>query len=224
MAVFGDSTFATNKYWRQLFNDALVLSVTGWLAGEARVTIGHVRCARRARFTPERVSVFYLSVLVIPELILLLGVAVWWRRSALWPWRTLCSPRWPRSGRLSGWSKSRRMAAEAEPTSSSRSIPERPRVRLKYADSTIIEEGQALAHHRADTGRRRRRHRRSAAATGRRHEAERRSAAKDAEPLATYGLDGDAGTRVSIKLTAGPTSPTSSSATRRRSVTRRSSA
>ena len=86
MAVFGDSTFATNKYWRQLFNDALVLSVTGWLAGEeARVTIGPraVR-ASRAYLTPEQaMSVFYLSVLVIPELILLLGVAVWWRRSAL---------------------------------------------------------------------------------------------------------------------------------------------
>jgi ABC-type uncharacterized transport system involved in gliding motility auxiliary subunit len=86
MAVFGDSTFATNKYWRQLFNDALVLSVTGWLAGEqARISIGPraVR-ASRAYLTPEQArSVFYLSVLVIPELILLLGVAVWWRRSAL---------------------------------------------------------------------------------------------------------------------------------------------
>jgi ABC-type uncharacterized transport system involved in gliding motility auxiliary subunit len=86
MAVFGDSTFATNKYWRQLFNDALVLSVTGWLAGEqARISIGPraVR-ASRAHLTPEQaISVFYLSVLVIPELILLLGIAVWWRRSAL---------------------------------------------------------------------------------------------------------------------------------------------
>src|SRR4029434_7738188 len=86
MAVFGDSTFATNKYWRQLFNDALVLSVTGWLAGEpARISIGPraVR-ASRAHLTAEQArSVFYLSMLVIPELILLAGVAVWWRRSAL---------------------------------------------------------------------------------------------------------------------------------------------
>jgi gliding motility-associatede transport system auxiliary component len=86
IAVFGDSTFATNKYWRQLFNDALVLSVTGWLAGEpARISIGsRVIRASRAHLTPAQArSVFYLSVLVIPELILLLGVAVWWRRSAL---------------------------------------------------------------------------------------------------------------------------------------------
>jgi ABC-type uncharacterized transport system involved in gliding motility auxiliary subunit len=86
MAVFGDSTFATNKYWRQLFNDALVLSVTGWLAGEeSRISIGPraVR-ASRAHLSPDQArSVFYLSVLVIPELILLLGIAVWWRRSAL---------------------------------------------------------------------------------------------------------------------------------------------
>ena len=35
-------------------------------------------------FTQEQaITVFYLSVLVIPALILLLGLAVWWRRSAL---------------------------------------------------------------------------------------------------------------------------------------------
>jgi ABC-type uncharacterized transport system involved in gliding motility auxiliary subunit len=86
MAVFGDSTFATNKYWRQLFNDALVLAVTGWLAGEeARISIGPraVRASRAYLSQEQAMSVFYLSVLVIPELILLLGVAVWWRRSAL---------------------------------------------------------------------------------------------------------------------------------------------
>jgi ABC-type uncharacterized transport system involved in gliding motility auxiliary subunit len=86
VAAFGDATFATNKYWRQLFNDALVLSVTGWLAGEeARVSIGPriVRASRAHLNQAQGLTVFYLSVLVLPELILLAGVAVWWRRSAL---------------------------------------------------------------------------------------------------------------------------------------------
>jgi len=86
IAAFGDSSFATNKYWRQLFNDALVLSVTGWLAGEeARVSIGPriVRASRAHLSQTQGLSVFYLSVLVLPELILLAGIAVWWRRSAL---------------------------------------------------------------------------------------------------------------------------------------------
>jgi len=85
IVVFGDSTFATNQYWRQLFNDALVLSITGWLTGEeARISIGPriVRASRAHLTQAQAISVFYLSVLVIPELILLLGVAVWWRRSA----------------------------------------------------------------------------------------------------------------------------------------------
>jgi ABC-type uncharacterized transport system involved in gliding motility auxiliary subunit len=85
IAVFGDTTFATNRYWRQLFNDALVLSVTGWLAGEeTRVSIGPriVRASRAHLTEAQAISVFYLSVLVIPELILLIGITVWWRRSS----------------------------------------------------------------------------------------------------------------------------------------------
>lgn len=86
LIVLGDSTFATNQYWRQLFNDALALSVTGWLTGEeSRISIGPriVRASRAHLTETQAISVFYLSVLVIPELILLLGITVWWRRSAL---------------------------------------------------------------------------------------------------------------------------------------------
>jgi ABC-type uncharacterized transport system involved in gliding motility auxiliary subunit len=86
MAVFGDSSFTTNKYWRQLFNDALALSVVGWLAGEEQlISVGSraVRASRASLTAAQARSVFYLSVLVLPELILLCGVAVWWRRSSL---------------------------------------------------------------------------------------------------------------------------------------------
>jgi ABC-type uncharacterized transport system involved in gliding motility auxiliary subunit len=85
MAVFGDASFATNKYWRQLFNDALALSVVGWLAGEADLmSIGSraVRASRASLSPAQALSVFYLSVLVLPELILLCGIVVWWRRTS----------------------------------------------------------------------------------------------------------------------------------------------
>jgi len=86
MIVFGDSAFVNNKYWRQLFNDALALATVGWLAGqEELISIGPraVR-ASRASLTPTQArSVFYLSVMVLPELILLCGIVVWWRRTSL---------------------------------------------------------------------------------------------------------------------------------------------
>ncbi len=86
LAVYGDVDLASNKYWHQLYNDSLVLGTVGWLAGEsALISIGPraVR-ASRARLSPAQArNVFYLSVLIIPELILLCGIAVWWRRSSL---------------------------------------------------------------------------------------------------------------------------------------------
>ena len=40
--------------------------------------------ASRVRFdASEAARIFYLSVLVLPELLLIAGLAVWWRRSSL---------------------------------------------------------------------------------------------------------------------------------------------
>lgn len=86
LAVFGDSTFVTNKYWRRFYNDALALSVVGYLAGEDQlISIGAraVRASRAYLTSAQATTVFYLSVLLLPELILFWGIAVWWRRSHL---------------------------------------------------------------------------------------------------------------------------------------------
>ncbi len=86
LVAFGDSSFLTNQYLRQLFNDALGLSVVGWLAGEQElISIGPrvLRASRAYLGDGETRTVFYLSVLIIPELILLAGITVWWRRSSL---------------------------------------------------------------------------------------------------------------------------------------------
>lgn len=85
-AVFGDTSFLTNEYLRQLYNDALGQSVVGWLAGDEELISIAPRVVRASRaFLGEQQArtVFYLSVLVLPELILLAGIAVWWRRSSL---------------------------------------------------------------------------------------------------------------------------------------------
>jgi ABC-type uncharacterized transport system involved in gliding motility auxiliary subunit len=86
IAIFGDTSFLTNQYLRQLYNDALGQSVVGWLAGqEELITIAPrvVRASRAFLGENEARTVFYLSVLVLPELILLAGIIVWWRRSSL---------------------------------------------------------------------------------------------------------------------------------------------
>lgn len=85
-AVFGDKSFLANQRLAQLFNDAMGLAIVGWLAGEEeRISIGPrvLRASRIYLGESEARTVFYLSVLVLPELILLIGIAVWWRRSAL---------------------------------------------------------------------------------------------------------------------------------------------
>lgn len=84
--VFGDTSFVTNQYLQQVFNDSLATSAIAWLAGEdERIAIGTraVRASRAHLSDREALTVFYLSVLVLPELILLMGIWVWWRRSNL---------------------------------------------------------------------------------------------------------------------------------------------
>ncbi|MFT4569931.1 MAG: ABC-type uncharacterized transport system involved in gliding motility auxiliary subunit [Hyphomicrobiaceae bacterium] len=84
--VFGDTSFVTNQYLQQVFNDALATGAVSYLAGEDElVSIGPraIRASRAHLSDRQALTVFYLSVLVLPELILLLGIAVWWRRSSL---------------------------------------------------------------------------------------------------------------------------------------------
>ncbi len=86
VAVFGDTSFLTNQFLRTLYNDALGQSVVGWLAGAEELIAIAPRVVRASRATlsdTEARTVFYLSVLVLPELILLAGIVVWWRRSSL---------------------------------------------------------------------------------------------------------------------------------------------
>jgi len=84
LVVVGDADFANNQFFNQLFNRDLVLNMMGWLGGEEQNISIRPRAisASRAQLTPEESRrIFYLSVLVLPELLLFIGLTVWWRRS-----------------------------------------------------------------------------------------------------------------------------------------------
>lgn len=83
--VFGNALFANNQYLGQYFNRDFLLNSINWLVGEEGLVSIRPRTmqASRVQLTQEQGTlIFYLSVLILPELLLILGLAVWWRRSA----------------------------------------------------------------------------------------------------------------------------------------------
>lgn len=86
VVVYGTAGLADNQHINMLFNRDLFLNSFGWLGGQEELVSIRPRTVRssRVRFTREEAStIFYLSVLIVPELLLVLGLAVWWRRSSL---------------------------------------------------------------------------------------------------------------------------------------------
>ena len=84
LVVVGDADFANNQFVAQLFNRDLLLNMMNWLGGQEELISIRPRAikASRAQLSPdESRRIFYLSVLIMPELLLLLGLTVWWRRS-----------------------------------------------------------------------------------------------------------------------------------------------
>ncbi len=84
LVVFGSSEFASNREVDgTYYNRDLLMNSVGWLVGEADLVSVRPRNVRasRVQLTQEQgTTIFYLSVLVIPELLLIAGIAVWWRR------------------------------------------------------------------------------------------------------------------------------------------------
>lgn len=84
LAVFGSADFATNRELEgTYYNRDLLLNTFGWLAGQTDLLSIRTKTVRASRvsFTQEQGTViFYLSVLVIPQILLLAGLVVWWRR------------------------------------------------------------------------------------------------------------------------------------------------
>jgi ABC-type uncharacterized transport system involved in gliding motility auxiliary subunit len=84
LVVYGSVEFASNREVEgTYYNRDLLLNSVDWLAGQADLVSIRPRSVRasRVQFTAEQGTVvFYLSVLVVPEVLLLAGLAVWWRR------------------------------------------------------------------------------------------------------------------------------------------------
>jgi ABC-type uncharacterized transport system involved in gliding motility auxiliary subunit len=83
LVVFGNAGFANNQYIGQYFNRDLLLNTVSWLAGEEGLISVRPRTIRasRVQFTAEQGTlIFYLSVLILPEILLIAGLAVWWQR------------------------------------------------------------------------------------------------------------------------------------------------
>ncbi|MFN8544019.1 MAG: DUF4350 domain-containing protein [Candidatus Binatia bacterium] len=84
LVVIGTPIFAGNGQLAQSrLNADLFLNAVGWLVGQEELVSVRSRSVRasRAELTPAQATqVFYLSVLILPELLIALGVAVSWRR------------------------------------------------------------------------------------------------------------------------------------------------
>jgi ABC-type uncharacterized transport system involved in gliding motility auxiliary subunit len=83
IVVIGDSDFVRNRYVSEFYNADLFLNSVNWLVGEESfITIDRKlpRASVAVLTNREFRSFRYLSLFVAPELILLVGIAVWWRR------------------------------------------------------------------------------------------------------------------------------------------------
>ena len=81
--VFGDANFISNANLRQVYNRDFFLNSLNWVVGEAEgvsIRSGTMRLATRP-IAPEQFSLMFLvTTILVPELILLAGLAIWWAR------------------------------------------------------------------------------------------------------------------------------------------------
>ncbi|MEW6442964.1 MAG: DUF4350 domain-containing protein [bacterium] len=83
IVVFGDSDFVGNRNIGNMYNADLFLNTVNWLAGEEEFISIRPKATRGSRvaMTPQQTrDIFYFSVLILPEALLLFGLAIWWRR------------------------------------------------------------------------------------------------------------------------------------------------
>jgi ABC-type uncharacterized transport system involved in gliding motility auxiliary subunit len=83
LVVVGDSEWANNRYLGNFFNQDLFLNAVGWLAGEEELISIRPRRTRASSVMltqQESTGIFYLTVLLLPELVLFGGMMVWFGR------------------------------------------------------------------------------------------------------------------------------------------------
>jgi len=84
MVVVGDAEWVSNSRLSMMFNEDLALNMVGWLTGGDEESLSirpRARRSSRISLTEEQGwGVFYATVLLLPELVLLCGLMIWWRR------------------------------------------------------------------------------------------------------------------------------------------------
>ena len=83
VAVIGDSDFATNSFFHILGNGTLFLNTVNYLAAKENLIGLEPRTydLPRVDLTNRQMKgTFFLSIILIPALMALVGIAVWWRR------------------------------------------------------------------------------------------------------------------------------------------------
>jgi ABC-type uncharacterized transport system involved in gliding motility auxiliary subunit len=83
IVVLGSTDAGDNQWVGQLFNRDFFVNSADWLSGEENQISIRPRQLRSSRFrlTAEQFTiVFILSVLLLPELLLIAGIVVWWER------------------------------------------------------------------------------------------------------------------------------------------------
>ena len=83
LVVFGDSDFATNQYLGAASNRDLFVNTINWLAGEVDSISLRPNLSRASSFQMSQDQfrfLQYVSLLVVPEAIAVVGVLVWWSR------------------------------------------------------------------------------------------------------------------------------------------------
>ena len=83
IAIIGDSDFATNSFFHVMGNGKLLLSTINYLAAQENL-IGlepkSLDIARVNLTNTQMKGTFVLSIILIPALMAIIGIAVWWRR------------------------------------------------------------------------------------------------------------------------------------------------
>jgi len=86
IAVFGDSDFASNRYIGLSGNANFFLNAVNWLTEESDLISIQPRTSspRTVQFTPSQGRLlFFVSVIILPLTVLILGISVWLRRRSL---------------------------------------------------------------------------------------------------------------------------------------------
>ena len=83
LVAVGTAGFANNRFINIFFNRDFFLNAVNWLVGQEEMISIRARSVRSSRVQlteGEGAAIFYLSFLILPEILLIIGLAVWWRR------------------------------------------------------------------------------------------------------------------------------------------------